>query len=126
MDFDVEAACVATGPDPSADAEEVIEYAAASPVASRGADRYKIMKPRRVGAKIPVRAVKALAMDPSLRHTERGRDLLRLLALHAIEPDGWAGLVEAVPAHRVDALVALAESLSLTWQQFADELRRRA
>lgn len=88
-------------------------------------DRYKTVKPRRVGARIPVTAVKALAADPTVRHSERGRELLRLLALHTIAPDEWAALVDAVPAHRSAMIVQLAESLSLTWQQFADELRRR-
>jgi hypothetical protein len=50
---------------------------------------------------------------------------LRLLTLQAIAPDEWAALVDAVPAHRTAMIVRLAESLSLTWQQFADELRRR-
>ncbi|HEV3171283.1 MAG TPA: hypothetical protein VGZ32_13115 [Actinocrinis sp.] len=96
-----------------------------SAASSAISDRYKTVKPRRVGARIPVTVVKALAADPTVRHSERGRELLRLLTLHAIAPDEWAALVDAVPAHRAAMIVKLAESLSLTWQQFADELRRR-
>jgi hypothetical protein len=88
-------------------------------------DRYKTVKPRLVGARIPVAAVKALTADPTLRHSERGRELLRLLALQAMAPADWVALVDAVPAHRRAVILQLAESLSLTWQQFADELRRR-
>jgi hypothetical protein len=87
--------------------------------------RYKTVKPRRVGARIPVTVVKALAADPAMRHSERGRELLRLLTRHALPPEEWAALVDAVPTHRAAMIVKLAESLSLTWQQFADELRRR-
>lgn len=99
--------------------------AAVAAASSAISDRYKTVKPRRVGARIPVTVVKALAADPTVRHSERGRELLRLLTLHAIEPDDWAALVAAVPSHRRAMIVKLAESLSLTWQQFADELRRR-
>jgi len=99
--------------------------AAVAAAASAISDRYKTVKPRLVGARIPVTVVKALAADPTIRHSERGRELLRLLTLHAIAPDDWAALVAAVPAHRRAMIVKLAESLSLTWQQFADELRRR-
>lgn len=98
---------------------------AVTPASSAISDRYKTVKPRRVGARIPVTVVRALAADPTLRHSERGRELLRLLTLHAVAPDEWAAMVGAVPAHRASVIVKLAESLSLTWQQFADELRRR-
>jgi len=96
-----------------------------SPASSAISDRYKTVKPRRVGARIPLTVIKALAADPTIRHSERGRELLRLVTLHAIAPDEWAAMVDAVPAHRSAMIVKLAEGLSLTWQQFADELRRR-
>ena len=107
------------------EADELEFRAPASPPRSAISDRYKTVKPRRVGARIPVTVIKALAADPTVRHSERGRELLRLLTLHAIAPADWAALVDAVPPHRAAMIVKLAESLSLTWQQFADELRRR-
>jgi hypothetical protein len=99
--------------------------ASVSSAPSAISDRYKTTKPRRVGARIPVTVVKAFAADPTVRQSERGRELLRLLTLHTIAPEEWAALVDAVPAYRTAMIVKLAESISLTWQQFADELRRR-
>lgn len=80
---------------------------------------------RRPAAGTQAELVRALAADPSLRGSERGRALLRMLLLHMVDPTSWAELAAAVPEHRMDAVAALAESLSQSWRQFAGELRDR-
>ncbi|GAA1939723.1 ParB/RepB/Spo0J family partition protein [Kitasatospora viridis] len=80
---------------------------------------------RPVGQGIPVALVRTLAADPSIKLTDRGRDLLRLLATQALGPGDWSDLLAAVPSHRAEAVITLADGLATAWRQFADELRER-
>jgi hypothetical protein len=74
---------------------------------------------------VPVLVVRKLVQDPSLRHKEEGRRLLRMLQQCAIGPDDWAGLVEAVPAHCADVVRQLALQYARTWSSFAQGLDDR-
>ncbi len=73
----------------------------------------------------PVAAMEKLLRDPSLRNNERGKGLLRLLHVNAIcgrhLPDP-----AAVPPHCVGVIVLLARHYANMWQDFAEELDKRA
>lgn len=75
---------------------------------------------------IPGSLVRLLAADPSLRHNEQGRGLLRLLATQPADAADWSDLADVVPAHRMTVVIELAESFSDRWGRFADELKRRS
>lgn len=71
-------------------------------------------------------SLQSLAKDPSLRFNEAGRALLRWLMIHAIDPEEFEQLVDAVPAHCTDAIIDLAQGYSSGWQLIAKKLRQRA
>ncbi|MBB0243376.1 transcriptional regulator [Streptomyces alkaliphilus] len=68
--------------------------------------------------------LRRLANDPSLRHSESGRHLLRWLHTHFIVDDAWRQRLEAVPPHCTATVSELALQWSQTWKRFADELSR--
>jgi hypothetical protein len=63
-----------------------------------------------------------LRKDPSIRLTEKGRLLLVLLRLHAIEPGEWEHIIDNVPAHCTQMVIRLARSCARSWEAFADGL----
>lgn len=67
-----------------------------------------------------------LRQDPALRLSERGRALLQLLDAHTRNVPEWAGLADAVPAHCLDAVAALARELVAMWQEFSERVESRA
>lgn len=73
----------------------------------------------------PVPLIEKLLRDPSLRHKEEGRRLLRVLQQNAIGDPGWAKLAAAVPSHCGDLVVDLARLYAETWMEFAKELDER-
>jgi hypothetical protein len=66
--------------------------------------------------------VSALRKDPSLRFTDSGRVLLRLLESHSLPPRIWDQLVSAVPPHCADRVAELALDYSFAWHSFASRL----
>jgi ParB-like chromosome segregation protein Spo0J len=64
--------------------------------------------------------------DPSLRFSEAGRLLLRLLSMNAVGQEERQKLVETVPAHCAGMAVGLARTYAQTWHDFAEQLERRA
>jgi len=62
--------------------------------------------------------------DPSLRYAESGRQLLRWLYAHALEPGEWRGFLDATPAHCVSVVAGLARGYAQEWLEFARELER--
>ncbi len=66
-----------------------------------------------------------LMKDPSLRHSEPGRELLRWLRAHVIATRDWAALIDAVPAHCTDVVADLARQCADAWAQFATEVKHR-
>lgn len=64
--------------------------------------------------------------DPSLRHTENGRSLIRKLDACMFEEEGWRALINAVPPHQATDVADLARSLAAQWQKLADELNCRS
>ncbi|MBB2940126.1 ParB-like chromosome segregation protein Spo0J [Amycolatopsis bartoniae] len=70
-------------------------------------------------------SLRRLRSDPSFRHHETGRMLLRLLdtsMLIAVEQDR---LVDGVPVHGTDAVKQVATQYAQAWQRFADQLENR-
>ncbi|GHI04310.1 ParB/RepB/Spo0J family partition protein [Streptomyces cellostaticus] len=63
-----------------------------------------------------------LLRDPSLRHKESGRQLLRLLQRSAVEPRELLMMAEAVPSHCTDLVADLARKYADLWAEFAREI----
>jgi ParB-like chromosome segregation protein Spo0J len=68
-------------------------------------------------------ALDALLLDPSLRYTEPGRALLRLLNATSTVADGpWRDLATGVPPHSADSIAAAARHCAAWWAAFADRI----
>ncbi|MFB6549728.1 ParB N-terminal domain-containing protein [Streptomyces sp. NPDC056405] len=79
---------------------------------------------RGVSATALRRIVRSLRRDPSLRFSESGRNMLRLLEVCGLitEDHGW--LTEHTPAHCKEMLRRLAEGYAEAWWLLAEDLRR--
>jgi hypothetical protein len=66
-----------------------------------------------------------LKQDPSLRFSEIGRTLLRLLDAHSIPPATWERLVDSIPTHCSDTVARVARSCAYSWIQFAKHIKQR-
>lgn len=73
----------------------------------------------------PVGIVDTLRRDPSLRQTEAGRALLRLVGATVYGRPELPQMAENVPAHCVDMLADLALRCSVAWREFAELLEDR-
>jgi ParB-like chromosome segregation protein Spo0J len=69
--------------------------------------------------------VEKLLRDPSLRHKEEGRQLLRLLQQNALGTREWSELTAVVPSHCRALVVDVARQCAQTWLEFAQELDQR-
>jgi ParB-like chromosome segregation protein Spo0J len=69
--------------------------------------------------------VRALRNDPSLRFTETGRLLLRLLDLHSIGEHEWGQLIATVPPHCANQVTDLARGCAEAWRTFAERVTCR-
>ncbi|MEU6992993.1 ParB/RepB/Spo0J family partition protein [Streptomyces sp. NPDC046465] len=96
---------------------------APDPVAVEGA-----VAPGASGAAAPVAAdlIPILKRDPSIRFTDSGRLLLRLLDAATLPPDEWDRLIESVPAHCVDMVANVARACGEVWLNVAHEVDSRA
>jgi ParB-like chromosome segregation protein Spo0J len=74
----------------------------------------------------PAAAVEKLLRDPSLRNTELGKGMLRLLHVNAVGAEQLPDVATAVPPHCVGIVVQLARHYAKMWQDFAKELDGRA
>ena len=79
-----------------------------------------------VAGPAPALVLEKLLRDPSLRHNEQGRWLLRLLQHNALGAREWPGVVGAVPPHCAVLVVQLARQYAQMWLGFAQELEDRA
>ncbi|MCQ4079759.1 ParB N-terminal domain-containing protein [Streptomyces sp. RB6PN25] len=66
-----------------------------------------------------------LCRDPSLRLTDTGRLLLRMLEVHTFVLPHWKRVTESVPAHCADAVSAAAAECAEAWQNLAAEMVSR-
>ncbi|MFF1378308.1 streptomycin biosynthesis protein [Streptomyces sp. NPDC058308] len=80
------------------------------------------------GTVAPVAAelIPILKRDPSIRFTDSGRLLLRLLDAATLPPDEWNRLIESVPAHCVDMVADVARACGEVWLNVAQEVDSRA
>ncbi|HEY0806322.1 MAG TPA: streptomycin biosynthesis protein, partial [Pseudonocardiaceae bacterium] len=70
--------------------------------------------------------VARLRSDPSLRFTEGGRILLRVLDVCAFDAAQWQRIGASVPSHHRAAIVALVRRSAGMWQEFAERLANPA
>lgn len=68
--------------------------------------------------------VRRLRADPSLRFTETGRTLLRLMEAHAVNTGRWESIAGGVPAHCRSTVAAMAGEFARAWHSFAEQLER--
>jgi hypothetical protein len=76
----------------------------------------------------PIEPSKVLALvkrDPSLRFSEVGRAILRLLDSHSIPEETWEQLAESVPPHSAAAVASIARGCAVAWTRFAEQVESR-
>ncbi|MGW0908530.1 ParB/RepB/Spo0J family partition protein [Streptomyces sp. NPDC002853] len=73
----------------------------------------------------PGRALKMLMRDPSLRHKQTGRELLRLLHHNVTVMSQWPELMDAVPHHCTRTTADLARQYAESWAKIAEQLGKR-
>jgi hypothetical protein len=66
--------------------------------------------------------IERLRNDPTLRFSEVGRTLVRLLHLHFVETQEWAKIGETVPLHCSGIIVGLARDYAELWKEFAERV----
>nr|ARM20266.1 SauR [Streptomyces sp.] len=71
------------------------------------------------GARERESTFRSLCRDPSLRQTNSGRLLLRMLEMHVTQTQRWDRVAEAVPAHRAAAIAEMAAECARQWQALA-------
>ncbi|MFD6323173.1 ParB/RepB/Spo0J family partition protein [Streptomyces sp. NPDC058442] len=67
-----------------------------------------------------------LRRDPSLRLTDHGRFLLRLLDTNAVANNRWSELVDQIPPHWVGQVASAARECAAAWRLAAQQLEERA
>ncbi|WP_432839668.1 ParB/RepB/Spo0J family partition protein [Dactylosporangium sp. CA-092794] len=78
------------------------------------------------GARGGTGALETLMNDPSLRLTERGRLMLRLLTSYSALARSRDDLLENLPAHCTNIVSLAAQECGEAWLEFARDLQRRA
>lgn len=73
----------------------------------------------------PAIVLEKLLRDPSLRHNEQGRQLLRLLQHNTAGAPERPDMIAAVPPHCAASVVQLARQCSKMWLDFAHKLDER-
>jgi len=68
-------------------------------------------------------AFASLCNDPSLRSTETGRLLLRLLGSRSLTPGVWHSLILVIPPYQRHAVASIAEEVAAQWCHFATRIR---
>ncbi|MEU4347917.1 ParB N-terminal domain-containing protein [Streptomyces sp. NPDC023838] len=80
----------------------------------------------RMSADVREAMFRSLCRDPSLRLTETGRLLLRMMEIHMADAQQWERIADAVPAHCADSIAAMATACAEVWQDLASRLRHSA
>lgn len=70
--------------------------------------------------------LRLLSSDPSLRYTDAGRTVLRILQAHVCATDRWDQLAAAMPEHLLDLLAELMRKCIDDYHEFAAQLQRRS
>ncbi|QWF85324.1 ParB/RepB/Spo0J family partition protein [Amycolatopsis sp. CA-230715] len=69
--------------------------------------------------------LRELVRDPSLRQSEDGRLLLRLLGVLSLDAGRWTRLAAGVPWHHRETVTAAAQRCEAVWREFAAILREQ-
>ncbi|KUM89361.1 hypothetical protein AQI88_39930 [Streptomyces cellostaticus] len=67
-----------------------------------------------------------LMRDPSLRQSELGRRLLRMFKENVLGAKEMTDICASVPSHCIELIIQLSRHNSQIWEDFAQELNRRA
>ncbi|MFK0024401.1 transcriptional regulator [Streptomyces sp. NPDC090798] len=70
--------------------------------------------------------IKVLMADPSLRFTESGRSLLRLLIARSVSAEDLEHFVGTVPPHCSQTMAEIAQRVARNWEIFARQVQERA
>jgi ParB-like chromosome segregation protein Spo0J len=107
--------------------EEPVPVRAASSEETRRARRVVSSLPQpQPGQTAPTDALEKLLRDPSLRQSEQGRRLLRLLNENLAGAADMSDVIASVPAHCLVLVMQIARQNSKMWLDFAQELELRA
>ncbi|MGI5328640.1 ParB/RepB/Spo0J family partition protein [Actinomadura nitritigenes] len=93
---------------------------AAGPAAARGTATGDD-KPADLGA-----LLRRLVADPSLRQTDTGRQLLRLLHAHTTAGIDWPAVAEMLPPHCTETVIRVARECARSWELLVRTLEIRA
>jgi ParB-like chromosome segregation protein Spo0J len=111
--------------EPKLSLREVARRAGISPETARSVRRrLPETKSEPVPKTDPVTVVQQLRNDPTLRFSETGRQLLRLLEVRSITADTWTAIAHNVPPHCRDAVARIAVECANTWRSFAEQVTR--
>jgi ParB-like chromosome segregation protein Spo0J len=69
--------------------------------------------------------LRGLRLDPSLRFSDAGRDLLRWLMVKVPSPEQWNDLSRTLPPHTTYLLADIARECAQEWHRIAEDLDRR-
>jgi ParB-like chromosome segregation protein Spo0J len=98
----------------------------AGPARTPAAMPRPVLTPRRPARDIngfdPRPLLESFVQDPAIRQSESGRGMLRWLHAHVVHGADVSQLVEAVPPHRADCLITLAEHCAEVWHGIAERL----
>jgi hypothetical protein len=93
--------------------------------AKPGANGRPARRTVRVVQVAPAIVLDKLLRDPSLRHSEQGRWLLRLLQHNAAGAQKWPGIASALPPHCAALVGQLARQYSQMWLDLAQRMEER-
>jgi hypothetical protein len=132
---------------PTASLREIAKHAGVSPTTAldvrkrleRGEDPVPQVRrgPAGVKARTATQAARAVAQqdlsvvlrglerDPSLRHTESGRDLLRWIFSRTILPGEWRAILNDLPSHCTYIIADVAKRCADEWLRVVEELEKR-
>lgn len=71
-------------------------------------------------------ALRWLSQDPSVRHTESGRDAVRWFLAHVVRPGEGERVVNGLPPHTAHILAKVARECASAWDEVASSLAARA
>lgn len=111
---------------PAAAAPHAMAAAAAAGLSPAGANGTPLRRKRHNETPLTWTGMASkVANDPAIRYTERGKEFLRWMALHATHVDGWREFIDAIPVHWLSVLAPIADDISEEWSMFAERLRSR-
>lgn len=107
--------------EPTLSLREVARRAGISPETARSVRRRLPEEPA-PPRQDPAALVRHLRTDPTLRFSETGRMLLRLLEVRAVSQESWAAIAANMPPHWRDSMARVAMECADMWRTFAERL----